>query len=334
VVTPEAVLSLVIEPKTMLDQGRLRLGLRKLMTEDLALRVHADDQTGQVVIAGVSELHLEITVDRLKREFSVEASVGRPRVVYKETITRPAAGQGRYITQTGGRRQYGHAKIRLLPRRPGEGYEFVDHTSGGAIPKAFIEPIDRGIRQAMTNGIVAGYPVVDVRVELYDGSYHAADSSEMAFKIAGSMAFKDAAKRAGAVVLEPIVRVDVGVPKGYASTGTTLTGEVIGSLMSRRALILSVNDRGSTAMISARVPVSEMFGYATDLRSRTMGRATYSMRFDGYQPRPSDPGDRDDGDRHSAVTAPLKPTLKGNNSAIALPEPDDDRQGDGDDPQM
>jgi elongation factor G len=331
--TPEAVLSLAIEPKTMADRERLGQGLHKLMAEDPALRVQADDQTGQVVIAGVSELHLEIVIDRLKREFSVEARVGRPQVLYKETITRTAEGDGRYIGQTGGRGQYGHVKIRLLPRRPGEGYEFVDHTFGGAIPRAFIEPIDRGIRQAMTNGIVAGYPVVDVRVELHDGSYHAADSSEMAFKIAGSMAFKDAAKRAGTVVLEPIVRVDVGVPKGYTSTGTTMEGDVMGNLMSRRALILSVDDRGSTAMISARVPVSEMFGYATDLRSRSRGRATYSMRFDGYQPRPGDPGDRDDEDRHSGVTAPLKPTLTGNNSANALPEPDDDRLGNSDDPQ-
>jgi elongation factor G len=321
---PEAVLSLAIQPKTMLDQARLRLGLRNLMAEDTALRAHADDQTGQVVIAGASELHLEIILDRLKREFNVEAGVGRPQVVYKETITCPAAGEGRYIGQTGGRARYGHARIGLVPRGPGEGYEFVDHTFGGSIPRAIIEPIDQGIREAMAGGIVAGYPVVDVRVELYDGPYHDAGSSVMAFKIAGSMAFKDAAKRAKTVVLEPIMRVDVIVPNDQM-------GDVMGELTSRRGHVQSVKDLGGRQIISARVPVSEMFGYATDLRSRTRGCATYSMRFDGYQPRPADPGDPDDQDRHSSVTAPLRPTLKGNNSAIALPEPDDDRQWEGDD---
>jgi elongation factor G len=276
---PEAVLSLAIEPKTMLDQGRLRLGLRKLMAEDPALRVQTSDQTRQVVIAGMSELHLEIIIDRLTREFNVEASVGRPQVAYKETVTRPAEGEGRYIRQTGGRGQYGHAKIRLLPRKPGEGYEFVNDTTGGSIPKEFIKPIDQGIREAMTNGIVAGYPVVDVGVELYDGSYHDVDSSEMAFKIAGSMAFKDAAKRAKAVLLEPIMRVEVVVPKDYM-------GDVMGNLHSRRGHIQSQEDRGGTQIIQARVPLAEMFGYATDLRSRTQGRATYSMHFDRYEQAP------------------------------------------------
>jgi elongation factor G len=255
------------------------MGLGKLMAEDPTFRVKTDDQTGQVVIAGMGELHLEIIVDRLKREFNVEASVGRPQVAYKETLTRPAEGEGRYIRQTGGRGQYGHAKIRVIPRLPGEGYEFRNETTGGSIPKEYIKPIDQGIREAMTNGILAGYPVDDVAVELYDGSYHDVDSSEMAFKIAGSMAFKDAAKRARPVLLEPVMRVEVVVPKDYM-------GDVMGNLASRRGHIQSQEDRGGTQIISARVPLSEMFGYATDLRSRTQGRATYSMHFDRYEPAP------------------------------------------------
>jgi elongation factor G len=276
---PEPVISLAIEPKTKADQEKLGMGLGKLMAEDPTFRVKTDDQTGQVVIAGMGELHLEIIVDRLKREFNVEASVGRPQVAYKETLTRPAEGEGRYIRQTGGRGQYGHAKIRVIPRQPGEGYEFLNETTGGSIPKEYIKPIDQGIREAMTNGVLAGYPVDDVAVELYDGSYHDVDSSEMAFKIAGSMAFKDAAKRARPVLLEPVMRVEVVVPKDYM-------GDVMGNLASRRGHIQSQEDRGGTQIISARVPLSEMFGYATDLRSRTQGRATYSMHFDRYEPAP------------------------------------------------
>ena len=276
---PEPVISLAIEPKTKADQEKLGTGLGKLMAEDPTFRVRTDEQTGQVVIAGMGELHLEIIVDRLKREFSVEASVGRPQVAYKETLTRPAEGDGRYVRQTGGRGQYGHAKIRLVPRQPGEGYEFINNIVGGSIPKEFIKPIDQGIREAMTNGVLAGYPVDDVAVELYDGSYHDVDSSEMAFKIAGSMAFKDAAKRAKPVLLEPVMRVEVVVPKDYM-------GDVMGNLASRRGQIQSQEDRGGTQIISARVPLSEMFGYATDLRSRTQGRATYSMHFDRYEPAP------------------------------------------------
>src|SRR5438874_1656526 len=276
---PEPVISLAIEPKTKADQEKLGVGLGKLMAEDPTFRVKTDEQTGQVVIAGMGELHLEIIVDRLKREFSVEASVGRPQVAYKETLTRPARRDGRYVRQNGGRGQYGHAKIRLVPRNPGEGYEFINNIVGGAIPKEFIKPIDQGIREAMTTGILAGYPVDDVAVELYDGSYHDVDSSEMAFKIAGSMAFKDAAKRAKPVLLEPVMRVEVVVPKDYM-------GDVMGNLASRRGHIQSQEDRGGTQIIQARVPLSEMFGYATDLRSRTQGRATYSMHFDRYEPAP------------------------------------------------
>ena len=276
---PEPVISLAIEPKTKVDQEKLGVGLGKLMAEDPTFRVKTDEQTGQVVIAGMGELHLEIIVDRLKREFNVEASVGRPQVAYKETLTRPAEGEGRYIKQTGGRGQYGHAKIRLIPRQPGEGYEFLNEIVGGSIPKEFIKPIDQGIREAMTTGVLAGYPVDDVAVELYDGSFHDVDSSEMAFKIAGSMAFKDAAKRAHPVLLEPVMRVEVVVPKDYM-------GDVMGNLASRRGHIQSQEDRGGTQIIQSRVPLSEMFGYATDLRSRTQGRATYSMHFDRYEPAP------------------------------------------------
>jgi elongation factor G len=278
---PEPVISLAIEPKTKADQEKLGMGLGKLMAEDPTFRVKTDEQTGQVVIAGMGELHLEIIVDRLKREFNVEASVGRPQVAYKETLTRPAEGEGRYIRQTGGRGQYGHAKIRLVPRQPGEGYEFINNIVGGSIPKEFIKPIDQGIREAMTTGVLAGYPVDDVAVELYDGSFHDVDSSEMAFKIAGSMAFKDAAKKAKPVLLEPVMRVEVVVPKDYM-------GDVMGNLASRRGHIQSQEDRGGTQIVQARVPLSEMFGYATDLRSRTQGRATYSMHFDRYEPAPRD----------------------------------------------
>ena len=276
---PEPVISLAIEPKTKADQEKLGQGLAKLMAEDPTFRVRTDEQTGQVVIAGMGELHLEIIVDRLKREFNVEASVGRPQVAYKETLTRPADGEGRYIRQTGGRGQYGHAKIRLVPRQPGEGYEFINEIVGGSIPKEYIKPIAEGIREAMTTGVLAGYPVDDVAIELYDGSFHDVDSSEMAFKIAGSMAFKDAAKKARPVLLEPMMRVEVVVPKDYM-------GDVMGNLASRRGHIQSQEDGGGTQIITARVPLSEMFGYATDLRSRTQGRATYSMHFERYEQAP------------------------------------------------
>jgi elongation factor G len=277
---PEPVISLAIEPKTKADQEKLGQGLGKLMAEDPTFRVKSDEETGQTVISGMGELHLEIIVDRLKREFNVEASVGKPQVAYKETLTRQADGEGRYIKQTGGRGQYGHAKIRLVPRKPGEGYEFVNKIVGGTIPREFIKPIDEGIREALTNGVLAGYPVDDVAIELYDGSYHDVDSNEMAFKIAGSMAFKDAAKKAAPVLLEPVMRVEVVVPEEHL-------GDIIGDLNSRRGRIQSMDARGGTQIVNSRVPLSEMFGYATDLRSRTQGRATYSMHFDCYEPAPA-----------------------------------------------
>jgi elongation factor G len=276
---PEPVISLAIEPKTKADQEKLGQGLGKLMAEDPTFRVKTDQQTGEVVIAGMGELHLEIIVDRLKREFNVEASVGRPQVAYKETLTRPADGEMKYAKQTGGRGQYGHVKIHLYPGEPGSGYVFENEVTQGSIPKEFIKPVDEGIKEALTRGVLAGYPVDDVRIELYDGSYHDVDSSEMAFKIAGSMAFQDAAKKARPVLLEPVMRVEVVVPKEHM-------GDVMGNLSSRRGQIQSQEDRGGTQIINARVPLSEMFGYATDLRSRTQGRATYSMHFDRYEQAP------------------------------------------------
>jgi len=276
---PEPVISLAIEPKTKSDQEKLGVGLQKLMAEDPTFRVNTDQQTGQVIIRGMGELHLEIIVDRLKREFSVEAMVGKPQVAYKETLTRPADGEMKYAKQTGGRGQYGHVKIHLYPGEPGTGYIFENEVTQGSIPKEFIKPVDEGIKEALTRGVLAGYPIDDVRIELYDGSYHDVDSSEMAFKIAGSMAFQDAAKKARPVLLEPVMRVEVVVPKEYM-------GDVMGNLSSRRGQIQSQEDRGGTQIIAARVPLSEMFGYATDLRSRTQGRATYSMHFDRYEQAP------------------------------------------------
>jgi elongation factor G len=277
---PEPVISLSIEPKTKADQEKLGTGMQKLMAEDPTFRVKTDQQTGEVVISGMGELHLEIIVDRLKREFNVEASVGRPQVAYKETLTRPADGEMKYAKQTGGRGQYGHVKIHLHPGEPGTGYVFDNKITGGTIPKEYIKPIDEGIKEALTRGVLAGYPVDDVRIELYDGGYHEVDSSEMAFKIAGSMAFQDAAKKAKPVLLEPVMRVEVVVPKEHL-------GSVMGDLSGRRGHIQSQEDRGGTQIINARVPLSEMFGYATDLRSSTQGRATYSMHFDRYEQAPS-----------------------------------------------
>jgi elongation factor G len=277
---PEPVISLAIEPKTKADQEKLGQGLGKLMAEDPTFRVKSDQETGQTVISGMGELHLEIIVDRLKREFNVEASVGKPQVAYKETLTRPAEGIGRYIKQTGGRGQYGHAEVKLTPRQPGEGFEFINGITQGTIPREYIKPIEEGVKEAMTTGILAGYPVDDVQVELVFGSYHDVDSNEMAFKIAGSMAFKDGAAKAKPVLLEPVMRVEVVVPEEFM-------GDIIGDLTSRRGHIQSMEARGGTQIINARVPLSEMFGYATEMRSRTQGRATYSMHFDRYEQAPA-----------------------------------------------
>jgi elongation factor G len=281
---PAPVIEVAIEPKTKADQEKLGVGLQKLMAEDPTFRVQTDQQTGQVIIAGMGELHLDIIVDRLRREFNVEASVGKPQVAYKETLTRPSSGEMKYAKQTGGRGQYGHVKIHLFPGEPGSGYVFENEIKGGSIPKEYIKPVDEGIKEALTRGVLAGYPIDDVRIELYDGTYHEVDSSEMAFKIAGSMAFQDAAKKARPVLLEPVMRVEVVVPKEYM-------GDVMGNLAGRRGQIQSQEDRGGTQIIAARVPLSEMFGYATDLRSRTQGRATYSMHFDRYEQAPPNVSD-------------------------------------------
>jgi len=275
---PAPVIALAVEPKTKSDQEKLSNGLAKLMQEDPTFKVETDKDTGQTKISGMGELHLEIIVDRLKREFSVEANVGKPQVAYKETILREARGEGRYIKQTGGRGQYGHCKIDVGPA-PGEGYVFVNDIKGGVIPREFIKPIDEGIKEALERGVLAGYPMVDVRVRLWDGSFHDVDSSEMAFKIAGSMAFQDAAKRAQAVLLEPIMKVEVVTPDDY-------TGAVTGDLSARRGHLEGQISRGGSQIITAMVPLSNMFGYSTDLRSRTQGRATYSMHFEKYAEAP------------------------------------------------
>jgi len=278
---PSPVISLAIEPKTQADQEKLGQGLTKLTVEDPTFRVRTDSETGQVVISGMGELHLEVLVDRLLREFGVAATVGRPEVAYKETLTHSAEGEARYVKQTGGRGQYGHVKIRVVPAKPGHGFEFVNDVFGGAIPREFIKSVERGIRDAMTTGVLAGYPIEDVSVSLYDGSYHEVDSSEVAFQVAGSMAFREAARRAGAVLLEPVMRVEVVVPESYM-------GEIIADLNARRGKVRSMEARGGTQIVSARVPLAAMFGYATDLRSHTQGRATYSMHFDRYEQVPRD----------------------------------------------
>jgi len=277
---PEPVISVAIEPKTKGDQDKLGAGLARLSEEDPTFRVTSDEETGQTLIAGMGELHLEIIVDRLLREFKVDANVGRPQVAYRETIGKPAEKvQGRFVRQTGGSGQYGDAVINLLPQEPGKGYEFEDKIVGGKIPKEYIKPIDEGIQEAMNSGVLAGYPVVDVKVELIDGSYHDVDSSERAFKIAGSMAFKEAMKRAKPKLLEPMMSVEVVTPEEFL-------GDVMGNLNSRRGRIEEMNPMGNATTIRAMVPLSEMFGYATDVRSMTQGRATFSMQFDRYEEVP------------------------------------------------
>jgi elongation factor G len=275
---PAPVIALAVEPKTKSDQEKLSNGLAKLMQEDPTFKVETDKDTGQTKISGMGELHLEIIVDRLKREFSVEANVGKPQVAYKETIRREARGEGRYVKQTGGRGQYGHCRIDVYPA-PGQGYVFVNEITGGVIPREFIKPIDEGIKEALERGVLAGYPMVDVKVRLYDGSFHEVDSSEMAFKIAGSLAFQAAAKRAEPVLLEPIMKVEVVTPDDY-------TGAVTGDLSARRGHLEGQISRGGSQIITAMVPLSNMFGYSTDLRSRTQGRATYSMHFERYAEAP------------------------------------------------
>src|SRR5437868_1204326 len=277
---PDPVISVAVEPKSKADQDKLGNGLSRLAEEDPTFRVESDEETGQTLISGMGELHLEIIVDRLKREFNVDANVGRPQVAYRETISKPAEKiQGKFVRQTGGSGQYGDAVINLYPQKPGDGYEFVDKIVGGKIPKEYIPAVDAGIQEAMGSGILAGYPVVDIKVELVDGSYHDVDSSERAFKIAGSMAFKEAMKRAKPRLLEPTMAVEVTTPEEYL-------GDVMGNLNSRRGRIESMNPVGNAQVIKASVPLSEMFGYATDLRSMSQGRADFTMQFDRYEEVP------------------------------------------------
>ena len=277
---PDPVISVAVEPKTKADQEKMSIALQKLAAEDPSFRVHTDEESGQTIISGMGELHLEIIVDRMKREFKVEANIGAPQVAYRETIRSTVEQEYKYAKQTGGRGQYGHVFIRLEPLEPGSGYEFVDEIKGGVIPKEYIPAVDKGIQEAMERGIQAGYPVVDVKVTLYDGSYHEVDSSEMAFKLAGSMAFREGAKKANPVILEPIMKVEVEVPEEYM-------GDVIGDISKRRGQVNGMSERGGNKIVDAYVPLAEMFGYSTDLRSMTQGRATYSMEFDHYEEVPA-----------------------------------------------
>ncbi|HEX2235481.1 MAG TPA: elongation factor G [Actinomycetota bacterium] len=278
---PAPVIDVAIEPKSKPDSEKLATALQRLSEEDPTFRVHTDEDTGQTIISGMGELHLEVLVDRLVREFKVGANVGRPQVAYRETVRNPVAKvETRYVKQTGGKGQYGHVVIDLEPTGPGGGYEFVNKITGGRIPTEYIPSVDQGVQEAMASGVLAGYPMVDVRVTLTDGSYHEVDSSEMAFKIAGSMAFKEAAKRARLVLLEPVFDVEVVTPEEYM-------GDVIGDLSSRRGRVESMDQRGSDRIVTAQVPLAEMFGYATDLRSKTQGRASHTMQFHSYQEVPA-----------------------------------------------
>ena len=277
---PEPVLSVAIEPKTKADQDKLSIALGKLASEDPSFRVRVDEETAQTIIAGMGELHLEIIVDRLMREFKVEANVGNPQVAYRETFTKAVKGEAKYIKQTGGRGQYGHVWLELIPLEPGTGFEFENKVVGGSIPKEYIPAVQKGVEEALDNGCIAGFPVVDCKVILFDGSYHDVDSNEMAFKIAGSMAFKENMKKAGPVLLEPIMKVEVVCPDEY-------TGDVMGDLSSRRGRIEGMEVRGGAQVVKCFVPLKEMFGYATSVRSQTQGRATYTMQFDHYEPVPN-----------------------------------------------
>lgn len=279
-VFPDPVIDIAIEPKTKAEQDKLTQALAKLAEEDPTFRVRTDEETGQTIIAGMGELHLEIIVDRLMREFKVEANVGKPQVAYRETASKPVTNvEGKFVRQTGGRGQYGHVIINVTPQQPGEGYVFENKIVGGVIPKEYIPAVDKGIQEAMTSGVLAGYPVVDIKVELVDGSYHEVDSSEMAFKVAGSMAIKEALKKAAPILLEPIMAVEVNTPEEFM-------GDVMGDLSSRRGHIEGMERRGNAQVVRARVPLANMFGYATDLRSRTQGRASYTMQFKAYEPVP------------------------------------------------
>ena len=277
---PEPVIELAVEPKTKADQDKMGIALQRLAEEDPTFRVSTDEETNQTRIAGMGELHLEVIVDRMMREFKVQANVGRPQVSYRETIRKPVTAEGRFVRQTGGRGQYGHAVLTLEPLERGTGFEFQSKVVGGAIPREFITPIGNGVREALESGVVAGYPVVDVRATVIDGSYHEVDSSELAFKIAGSMAAKDGVQKANPAILEPIMRIEVVTPEDFM-------GDVIGNLNSKRGQIEGIDERGGSRAIRGLVPLAEMFGYATELRSMTQGRAAYSMEFSHYAEVPA-----------------------------------------------
>ncbi len=281
---PDPVISVAVEPKTKADQEKMGIALQKLAQEDPSFRVATDEESGQTIISGMGELHLEIIVDRMLREFKVEAEVGQPQVAYRETIRKTVEQEYKYAKQSGGRGQYGHVYLRLEPLEPGSGYEFVNDIKGGAIPKEYIPAVDKGCQEALQSGVLAGYPVEDVKVTVYDGSYHEVDSSEMAFKLAASMGFKEGARKAGAVILEPIMKVEVETPEEYM-------GDVIGDLNKRRGQVNNMGERGGNKVIDAFCPLAQMFGYSTDLRSQTQGRATYSMEFDHYDEVPKNVAD-------------------------------------------
>jgi elongation factor G len=277
---PEPVISVAVEPKTRADQEKMGVALSKLAQEDPSFRVHTDQESGQTIISGMGELHLEIIVDRMKREFKVDANVGKPRVAYRETIRKTVEQEGKFVRQSGGRGQYGHVWLRLEPQPPGTGYEFVNAIVGGVVPREYVPAVDKGVQEQMGKGVLAGFPVVDIKVTIFDGSYHEVDSSEIAFKIAGSMSFKEGALKAGAVLLEPIMKVEVVTPEDYM-------GDVMGDLNRRRGMLQGMDDSPSGKVVRAEVPLAEMFGYATDLRSATQGRATYSMEFAKYNEAPA-----------------------------------------------
>ena len=277
---PDPVISVAVEPKTKADQEKMGIALSKLAAEDPSFRVRTDEESGQTIISGMGELHLEIIVDRMKREFSVECNVGAPQVAYRETIRKAVEQEGKFVRQSGGRGQYGHVWLKIEPREPGTGYEFVNGIVGGVVPREYIPAVDKGIQEQMQNGVIAGFPVVDVKVTLFDGSYHDVDSSEMAFKIAGSMGFKEGAKKASPALLEPIMKVEVVTPEEYM-------GDVMGDISRRRGILQGMEDSPAGKIIRAEVPLAEMFGYATDLRSATQGRATYTMEFCKYTEAPN-----------------------------------------------
>ena len=277
---PEPVISVAVEPKTKADQEKMGIALGKLAAEDPSFRVHTDEESGQTIISGMGELHLDVLVDRMKREFNVEANVGKPQVAYRETIRGSIEHEAKFVRQSGGRGQYGHVYLRLEPQEQGAGYEFVNEIVGGVIPREYIPAVDKGIQEQMENGVLAGYPVIDVKASLFDGSFHDVDSSEMAFKIAGSMCFKEGAKKANAVILEPMMKVEVVTPEDYM-------GDVIGDLNRRRGMVLGMEDGPAGKIVNAEVPLADMFGYATDLRSMSQGRASYSMEFEKYNEVPS-----------------------------------------------